>query len=267
MIYYWFILVVVVSYFIGNISFARLFSRKLKNEDITQKGSGNPGTMNMLRVYGIGYAIITLLGDALKAGVTALVCGYIFAPYGLFELAFLVSGTAIILGHNFPVVYKFKGGKGMASLFGIFMFSPLWYVGLAMFVFCVVFLYFVDYAFMASMIFVFSLGVAWIILLAVTQPMWWWICIILIVFNLILSLIMHRSNIVRFCKGTENPTYFKDKVNKLFKKKEKTEAAAHKPEMEIVISEEEQRKAEKELQKQKQEKNQQNGKEENDLED
>ncbi len=246
MIYYWLILVVVVSYFIGNISFARIFSKILKNEDITQKGSGNPGTMNMLRVYGLGFAILTLLGDALKSGITALVCGYLFAPYNLFELAFFVSGTAIILGHNFPVIYKFKGGKGVASLFGMFMFSPLWYVSLIMFLICGVFLYFVDYAFMASMTFVFSLGIAWIVALAIIQPMWWWICIILIVFNLLLCLFMHRSNLVRFFKGTENPTFFREKINKVFKKKQSVETNEVQPEKEIIITEEEQHRVEQE---------------------
>ena len=251
MIYYWLILVVVVCYFIGNVSFARVFAKLFKHEDITQKGSGNPGTMNMLRVYGIGYALLTLLFDALKAGVAAMVCGYIFAPYGLFELAFLVAGTSVVVGHNFPVIYKFKGGKGVASLFGIFLFSPLWYVGIIMFFICAIFLYFVDYAFLASLIFVFALGIAWIVRLAILQPMWWWICIILIAFNLILCVIMHRANITRFVKGTENATNFKQKVNKLFGKKEKVEEAEIKPEKEIVITEAEQAKAEEEAKRQK----------------
>ena len=251
MIYYWLILVFFVSYFIGNISFARFFSRKFKNEDITKKGSGNPGTMNMLRVYGIGYAVITLLGDSLKAGITAFVCGYIFEPYGISQLAFLVSGTAIVLGHNFPVIYKFKGGKGVASLLGIFMFSPVWYVGLIMFVICALFLYFVDYAFIASMIFIFSTGIAWIIMLALVQPLWWWICIILIVFNLLLCVFMHRSNFVRYFKGIENRTNFREKVNKIFNKNSHEKSDENKPEKEIVVTEEEQKLAEEELRKEK----------------
>ena len=104
MIYYWFILVVVACYFIGNINFARVVARVFKHEDITTKGSGNPGTMNVLRVYGIGYAVLTLLLECIKAGVPALVCGYIFAGEGMFELAFFVAGISVVLGHNFPVI-------------------------------------------------------------------------------------------------------------------------------------------------------------------
>ena len=235
MIYYWFILVVVVCYFIGNINFARVIARVFKHEDITTKGSGNPGTMNVLRVYGIGYAVLTLLLECLKAGVPALVCGYIFGNYGMFELAFFVAGISVVLGHNFPAIYKFKGGKGIACTAGMFFFSPLWWVGLIMFVVCCVFLYFVDYAFLASLIFVSSLSVAWIVYLSLLQPYLWWVCIILIAFNWLLDIAMHHSNILRFVKGTENPTNFRQKVNKLFGKKEKIEKVDEKPEKEIVI--------------------------------
>ncbi len=235
MIYYWFILVVVVCYFIGNINFARVIARVFKHEDITTKGSGNPGTMNVLRVYGIGYAVLTLLLECLKAGVPALVCGYIFGNYGMFELAFFVAGISVVLGHNFPAIYKFKGGKGIACTAGMFFFSPLWWVGLIMFVVCCVFLYFVDYAFLASLIFVSSLSVAWIVYLSLLQPYLWWVCIILIAFNWLLDIAMHHSNILRFVKGTENPTNFRQKVNKLFGRKEKIEKVDEKPEKEIVI--------------------------------
>ena len=102
MIYYWFILVVVACYFIGNINFARVIARVFKHEDITTKGSGNPGTMNVLRVYGIGYAVLTLLFECLKAGLPAFVSCYLFGNYGVVELAFLVW---MVL--NCPVVYKF----------------------------------------------------------------------------------------------------------------------------------------------------------------
>ena len=235
MIYYWFILVVVVCYFIGNINFARVIARVFKHEDITTKGSGNPGTMNVLRVYGIGYAVLTLLLECLKAGVPALVCGYIFGDYGMFELAFFVAGISVVLGHNFPAIYKFKGGKGIACTAGMFFFSPLWWVGLIMFVVCCVFLYFVDYAFLASLIFVSSLSVAWIVYLSLLQPYLWWVCIILIALNWLLDIEMHHSNILRFVKGTENPTNFRQKVNKLFGRKEKIEKVDEKPEKEIVI--------------------------------
>lgn len=235
MIYYWFILVVVVCYFIGNINFARVIARVFKHEDITTKGSGNPGTMNVLRVYGIGYAVLTLLLECLKAGVPALVCGYIFGNYGMFELAFFVAGISVVLGHNFPAIYKFKGGKGIACTAGMFFFSPLWWVGLIMFVVCCAFLYFVDYAFLASLIFVSSLSVAWIVYLSLLQPYLWWVCIILIAFNWLLDIVMHHSNILRFVKGTENPTNFRQKVNKLFGRKEKIEKVDEKPEKEIVI--------------------------------
>lgn len=239
MIYYWFILVVVLCYFIGNINFARVIARVFKHEDITTKGSGNPGTMNVLRVYGIGYAVLTLILECIKAGVPAIVCGYIFAGEGMFELAFFTAGISVVLGHNFPVIYKFKGGKGIACTAGMFFFSPLWWVGLIMFVVCCIFLYFVDYAFLASLIFVSALSISWIIYLGLLQPYLWWVCIILIAFNWVLDIAMHHANITRFVKGTENPTNFRQKVNKLFGKKEKIEQIEEKPEKEIIIEDDE----------------------------
>lgn len=243
MIYLWFSLVVVVCYLIGNINFARILARCFKKEDITTKGSGNPGTMNMLRNYGIGYAALTLFLEALKSGIPSLVCGYIFASQGLFEVAFFTAGVSVVLGHNFPVFYKFKGGKAIACTAGMFLFSPLWYVGLIMFVLCCVFLYFVDYGFVASLIFVTSLSVAWVIRLAILQPTLWWVSVILIAFNLFFCYFMNRSNIIRLCKGTENQTNFKQKVDKLFGKKEKIVEMEQPPEKEIVVEDDGQREA------------------------
>lgn len=245
--YLWFSLIVVVCYLIGNINFARIVARVFKKEDITTKGSGNPGTMNMLRNYGMGCAALTLFLEALKAGIPSIVCGYIFAPQGLFEVAFFTAGVSVVLGHNFPVFYKFKGGKAIACTFGMFIFSPLWYVGLIMFVVCCVFLYFVDYGFLASLIYVTSLTIAWIIRLAILQPAWWWVVIILIVINLFFCYFMNRSNIIRFAKGTENRTNFKQKVDKLFGKKEKVEQMEQPPEKEIIIEENEPQQPEQEI--------------------
>ena len=235
MIYLWFSLVVIVCYLIGNINFARIIAWCFKKEDITTKGSGNPGTMNMLRNYGIGYAALTLLLEALKSGVPSIVCGYIFASQGLFEVAFFTAGFSVMLGHNFPIIYRLRGGKGIACIAGIFFFSPLWYVGLIMFVLCCVFLYFVDYAFIASLIFVTSLSVAWIIRLCILQPYMWWVALIIVIAILIFAYAMHHANIRRFINHSENHTNFKQKVDKLFGKKEKIVEMEQPPEKEIVI--------------------------------
>lgn len=239
MIYYWFFLVVPVCYLIGNINFARIVARFAKHDDITTKGSGNPGTMNMLRTYGIGAALLTLVLEIIKAGVPALICGYIFAEFGIFDLAFFVAGFSVVLGHNFPVFYKFKGGKGIACAFGMFLFSPLWWLALVLFVVWSIFLYFVDHAFLATLGCIFSLTIAWVCRLAILQPTLWWVAVIILLVNFAMDLLLHRSNFLRLFKGTENTTGFKQKINKLFTKKQKVEEVDTTPEKEIIIEDDE----------------------------
>lgn len=139
-----YVLLVIVSYFIGNISFARLISKN-KNEDITKKGSGNPGTMNMLRNYGIKTGAITLILDVLKGVLPSLAGLLLFRHTGLNEsVGLLVAGLSVIVGHMWPVLYKFKGGKGVACALGVFMVAnPLWL--LISFVIGFVYLWFFDY--------------------------------------------------------------------------------------------------------------------------
>lgn len=123
-----FICIIVASYFVGNVHFARLLSRTQK-DDITKHGSGNPGTMNMLRTFGYLFGTVTLLLDGLKGALPALLAylwlggagGGTVAVYAMYT-----AGLFAVLGHIFPLVYKFKGGKGVATAFGFFtVVNPL----------------------------------------------------------------------------------------------------------------------------------------------
>ena len=140
----------IASYFIGNIFFAIILSKN-QEKNITQMGSGNPGTMNMLRNYGFKLGILTLLLDALKAGIPALIAYYVFLPYNFGTEALYLVGDFCVLGHMFPICRKFKGGKGMASAFGVILVAdPLW--ALICFVLAFVYLYFFDYGAVASLL-------------------------------------------------------------------------------------------------------------------
>lgn len=89
--------------------------------DIREFGSGNAGTTNALRVYGIRFAVATLVLDALK-GTIAVVIGVYF----LGEIGGYLSGVSVVLGHNWPIFLKFKGGKGIATTIGVALtISPL----------------------------------------------------------------------------------------------------------------------------------------------
>lgn len=107
------IIAIVVSYFLGNISPAILIGRAMGVE-IRKEGSGNAGTTNVLRVLGKKAAASTLIIDILK-GVAAVFIGkYI----GGQDLA-MACGMAAFLGHIWPVVFQFRGGKGIATAFGV----------------------------------------------------------------------------------------------------------------------------------------------------
>ena len=104
-------LVVIVSYLLGSINFAYITAR-IKGIDISSEGSGNPGTSNVLRTLGKGFAVIVLLGDLLKGAIPII--------FFYQDQYFLVYGLAAVVGHIYPVFYKFKGGKGVATYLGVY---------------------------------------------------------------------------------------------------------------------------------------------------
>ena len=105
-------LVVIFSYLLGSINFAYITAR-MKGIDISSEGSGNPGTSNVLRTLGKGSAAIVLFGDLLKGAI----------PIVFFyqDQYFLVYGLAAVVGHIYPVFYRFKGGKGVATYVGVYV--------------------------------------------------------------------------------------------------------------------------------------------------
>ena len=166
MIYWLLAILCVVSYFIGNINFGKIISRA-KNVDLSKKGSGNLGATNMYRNLGAKLGYLTLVLDALK-GVAAAAIGY-FAFGGVWfggESAFpdaligLYScGLCAVIGHIFPVIYKFKGGKGISTSLGVFLFAqPL--VTLVTFCLCFILVWFVKYVSLASLLLI-TVSVVW----------------------------------------------------------------------------------------------------------
>ncbi len=129
---------IVIPYLLGSLNFGLIISRRKFHDDIRQHGSGNAGTTNMLRTYGKKAAIITLLGDMLKAFV-AVSIGYLVADINveatteagevvrvIDHYGAAIAGLFVMIGHMFPIFYKFKGGKGVAtSGMVVLMLSPL----------------------------------------------------------------------------------------------------------------------------------------------
>ena len=112
----------IAGYLIGNIQFAVIFSHVLHHDDVRHHGSGNAGSTNMLRVYGIKAGVITFIGDLIK-GAGAVLLG---RAIGGQEAAYCAA-LGVVIGHCWPVFFRFKGGKGVASSLGAaVLLNPFW---------------------------------------------------------------------------------------------------------------------------------------------
>ncbi len=105
------------SYLIGSITPAYYVVRYLKKVDIRAVGSRNVGTLNTYQQMGLEWAILVLLFDAGKGALAVLLPGWV----GLPDWTVFVTGALVIAGHNWPVLLRFKGGKGAATLMGLFL--------------------------------------------------------------------------------------------------------------------------------------------------
>ena len=124
------VLLVVVAYLIGSVSFAVVVSRLFGLPDPRQYGSGNPGATNVLRTGNKAAALLTLAGDGLK-GYVAVWLAQRFAPTGLLEWTIAAAALAVFVGHLFPVFHRFAGGKGVATAAGV-LFALHWPLGAAL---------------------------------------------------------------------------------------------------------------------------------------
>ena len=226
MIYLYLALTIVVGYLIGNINFARIFSWMFAKKDITTVGSKNPGTMNMLRTRGFGEALLTLLMEAVKSGAPALACYFLFKTYfpGYEDLAYFLSAIGAVIGHCFPVFYKFKGGKGVACTFGMFLFHPnCWWVSLVMFAICFLLFFFIEYPFIISLTFILTMSIYATCIFALAHVNLYIALIVVLWLNFALIVFMHRGNIKRLVTGKENKVNFREKVFKKHSKKQDTD--------------------------------------------
>lgn len=215
--YLYYILLGVVSYFIGNLTGAR-FVAKLKKGDITKSGSGNPGTLNTWRTFGFWPGILTFVFDMLKGVIPTLVAYLTFGYIGCnVEIAVYVAGFSVVLGHIFPVIFKFKGGKGIATSIGVFLVAN-WLVALIAVIIMLIGILFVKYASIFTIGYVIVLSIVEICLCNPAN----WINYIFISAVLALVLFAHRSNIKKIFTGTENKTELLKMLKGLGKKKEES---------------------------------------------
>lgn len=111
------ILAVVIGYLLGSIPFAYIAGRLVKGVDIRQLGGGNMGTVNTLREIGTAVGFIVLAADMAKGSVAVLVAQWLGVPL----LWVFVVGLAAVVGHNWPVWLRFRGGRGLATTLGVLL--------------------------------------------------------------------------------------------------------------------------------------------------
>ncbi len=112
------VLCCIIGYLLGSINFAIIISKKRINDDVREHGSKNAGATNMLRTYGKKYALLTVLGDFFKSIVACFLGGLCWGFYGIY-----LAGLFCVLGHIFPIFFKLKGGKGVATIAGVMCYG------------------------------------------------------------------------------------------------------------------------------------------------
>lgn len=202
------IVITIVAYLIGSINLSIIICKLMGKGDIREHGSGNAGTTNTLRTLGKLPALIVLIFDVLKA-VIAIYLGKCLItlgqaqntmiPYNDFAMA--LSSIGVILGHNFPIYYGFKGGKGIATSLGVLL-TIEWKIGLVCLVFALVLML------LTRMVSVGSIAAAILypvlVLVMGTEFTNKWIYLAFSLVIALMAVIRHRANIKRIFDGTEN---------------------------------------------------------------
>ena len=205
-----YVLIAVVGYLLGNISVGILVAKLYGIKDIRKVGSGNAGSTNVLRNLGWLPSVLTLVGDCLKSFIAAKLGQYLAGDVGL-----LIGGTAAILGHDFPVFFKFKGGKGIAASLGMILTINPW-LGIGLTAVVVLIAALTGYVSLGSI----TVSVVYTFCIAVLMRgnAHYWAYIGFSIFASLLSLFCHRKNIQRLLHHEENKLDFK-KISRLSKKK------------------------------------------------
>lgn len=186
-----YIALALISYLLGSVSFSILMSKLFLGGDVRKQGSGNAGATNMARVYGIKAGLFTLLGDFIKAIISIVIGRLLLGDVGI-----AVGGIACLIGHCFPVLHGFHGGKGV-SVGAAVALAVGWQVFLAVVGSFLLVALLSRKVSLGSICGAISITVAALIF-DVSTPR-----LILSVIGMVIVVFQHRENIARLIKGTE----------------------------------------------------------------
>lgn len=194
------LLTVLVGYLLGNLNGAVCISTLVAHEDVRSHGSGNAGLTNFIRNYGASKALSVILIDGGKAVLACLTGGLLLDPWGLYLTGAALGGAAVLLGHMFPALLGFRGGKGILS--GLFVALTVdWRIAvLILIVFAAVYLP-TQYVSLGSVLAAVAFGVGFVIFHF--EDMTVLLCGVLMA---ALVIWMHRENIKRLLAGQERKT-------------------------------------------------------------
>ena len=195
------VIAAVAAYLLGNLNGAVVISRLVAHEDVRTKGSGNAGLTNFTRNYGAHTSVFVILIDVGKAVAACLIGGLLLKGYGHYADGVALGGLFVILGHDFPALLGFKGGKGILS--GVTVALMLdWRIGLFVFGIFLLAYALTKYVSLGSVLSSGAFGPIYAII-------HWGEGAFPIVVGFVLSALivwMHRGNIVRLVKGEERKT-------------------------------------------------------------
>jgi|AGTN01.1.fsa_nt_gi acyl-phosphate glycerol 3-phosphate acyltransferase len=200
-----------IGYLIGCISFGYISAKIFRGKDIREVGSGNAGTANVIRNYGWAVGLVTFAGDVAKGASAALIGGLLLQQASAGGVSLLgmaaqqgvsigayIGGLAAVLGHIWPVFLKFRGGKGVAASFGVFLVIMPWQALIA-FALCAAIIAVTRFVSLGSLI-----GTALMVACSAVFFFgdWWHHIASAILFLLVWY--SHRANLKRLAEGREN---------------------------------------------------------------
>ncbi len=197
-------LILVTAYLLGSINTSIIVSKIMIGDDIRNHGSGNAGATNTLRTVGKKGALLVVLGDVLKAVIAVLIANLISDN----SVAVYIAGIGAVLGHNFPLYFKFKGGKGIiVSTVAILFADPV--LGVITAIVAILIMAVSRYVSLGSI-----LGAVLFVILALMFKTTDAEFVVFAIMLALLAIYMHRSNISRLLAGKENKLSFGSKEEK-----------------------------------------------------
>jgi glycerol-3-phosphate acyltransferase PlsY len=187
-------LVAIIAYLLGNLSFAFILGKIIMKKDVRNYGSGNSGATNAIRAFGAKIGVLAFIGDVLK-GIIAVIIGRALGG----EIGAYLAGAFVIIGHNWPILLHFKGGKGVAATVGaVLVISPM--IALICFIIGLAIAFFTRMVSLGSII---GMALAPLAALIFIRPFNFKL-LLFCIFVASMSIYRHRENIKRLLKGNEN---------------------------------------------------------------